>query len=68
MSINSYRAEKRRPDEVYLNDVPDFSLTGAWRPRSGGRRPPPETEALDGIPDAEVKTASSRFPSSSAWP
>jgi len=61
--INTYRAKKRRPDEVDLDDVPDFSL---YR-RMGGleavaANSSPETEVLDGIPDAEVKTALESLP------
>ncbi|HEY3832220.1 MAG TPA: sigma-70 family RNA polymerase sigma factor [Acidimicrobiia bacterium] len=61
--INTYRAKKRRPDEVDLDDVPDFSLyrrMGGLEAVAADRSP--ETEVLDGIPDAEVKTALESLP------
>ena len=61
--INIYRAKQRRPTEVELDDVPDWSLY----PRMGGLESvqlerTPEAEVLDGIPDAEVKAALESLP------
>ena len=61
--INMYRARKRRPEQVDLDDVEDFylfrrlgGLEGAAAARTA------ETEVLDAIPDAEVKTALEELP------
>ncbi|MFM8238284.1 MAG: sigma-70 family RNA polymerase sigma factor [Actinomycetota bacterium] len=61
--INMYRARKRRPDQVDLDDVEDFylfrrlgGLEGAAAARTA------ETEVLDAIPDAEVKAALEELP------
>ncbi len=61
--INSYRSKQRRPNEVELDDVPDWSLY----PRMGGLESvelgrTPEAEVLDAIPDAEVKAALESIP------
>src|SRR6266849_3214221 len=56
--INSYRAKKRRPDEVDLDDTEDFYLfrrLGGLEAAEAGRTP--ETEVLDSIPDEVVKEA-----------
>jgi len=61
--INTYRARKRRPEQVDLDDVEDFylfrrlgGLEGAAAARTA------ETEVLDAIPDAEVKAALEELP------
>ncbi|HEX5095380.1 MAG TPA: sigma-70 family RNA polymerase sigma factor, partial [Acidimicrobiia bacterium] len=54
--INQYRAKKRRPDEVDLDDTEDFYLfrrLGGLENVDATRTA--ETEVLDAIPDAEVK-------------
>src|SRR5437764_15394610 len=52
--INIYRAKKRRPDQVDLDDMPDFSL---YRQLGGleavEASATPETEVLSSIPDEE---------------
>ena len=61
--INQYRAKKRRPEQVDLDDTEDFYL---YR-RLGGLEAvdaerTPESEVLDQIPDAEVKEALESIP------
>ena len=61
--INTYRAKKRRPDEVDLDDTEDFYL---YR-RLGGleaanAEQTPESEVLESIPDATVKEALEALP------
>jgi RNA polymerase sigma-70 factor, ECF subfamily len=61
--INTYRARKRRPEEVDLDDTEDFFL---FR-RLGGLEAAhasetPESEVLDSIPDAVVKEALEALP------
>jgi len=61
--INQYRAKQRRPDQVDLDDVEDFYLfkrIGGLEATEAGRTA--ETEALEGIPDAEVKEALESLP------
>jgi len=61
--INSYRAKKRRPDEVDLDDTEDFFLfrrLGGLEAAEAGRTP--ETEVLDSIPDELVKEALEALP------
>jgi RNA polymerase sigma-70 factor (ECF subfamily) len=61
--INIYRAKKRRPDQVDLDDTEDFYL---YR-RLGGleavdAQRSPESEVLDQIPEAVVKEALEDLP------
>jgi len=61
--INQYRAAKRRPDQVDLDDVEDLYL---YR-RLGGREAAlagrgPEAEVVDRIPEAAVKEAVESLP------
>jgi len=62
--INLYRAKKRRPDEVELDDgAGDFTLfrrLGGLEAASAASTP--ETEVLEGIPDSEVKEALEALP------
>ena len=61
--INIYRAKKRRPDEVDLDDTEDFFLyrrLGGLEAANAERTP--ETEVLDAIPDEEVKRALEGLP------
>ena len=61
--INIYRAKKRRPDEVDLDDTEDFFLyrrLGGLEAANADRTP--ETEVLDAIPDDEVKRALESLP------
>ena len=61
--INIYRAKKRRPDQVDLDDMPEFSL---YRQLGGleavAANATPETEVLATIPDEEVKAALESLP------
>jgi RNA polymerase sigma-70 factor (ECF subfamily) len=61
--INSYRAKKRRPDEVDLDDTEDFFLfrrLGGLESVEAGRTP--EAEVLESIPDEMVKEALEALP------
>src|SRR5258708_6506830 len=61
--INSYRAKKRRPDEVDLDDTEDFFLfrrLGGLEAAAASRTP--ESEVLDSIPDEVVKEALQALP------
>jgi len=61
--INTYRAKKRRPDQVDLDDVEDFYLfrrLGGLEAADATRTT--ENEVLDSIPDAEVKEALESLP------
>src|SRR5215217_7609046 len=52
--INSYRAKKRRPDEVDLDDTEDFFLfrrLGGLEAAEAGRTPEAEKEALEALPE-----------------
>src|SRR5206468_13104227 len=56
--INQYRAKKRRPEQVDLDDVEDLYLyrrLGGLEAATAGRGP--EAEVLDTIPEAAVKEA-----------
>jgi RNA polymerase sigma-70 factor (ECF subfamily) len=61
--INSYRAKKRRPEQVDLDDTEDFFLyrrLGGLEAADASRTP--EMEVLDTIPDAVVKEALEALP------
>jgi RNA polymerase sigma-70 factor (ECF subfamily) len=61
--INTYRAKKRRPDQVELDDVEDFFLyrrLGGLEAAEAARST--ETEVLESIPDSEVKEALESIP------
>jgi RNA polymerase sigma-70 factor (ECF subfamily) len=61
--INQYRAAKRRPEQTDIEDVEDLYLyrrLGGLEAAMAGRSP--ETEVLEGIPDAEVKEALESLP------
>ena len=61
--INAYRAKRRRPDQVDLDEVEDFYLfrrLGGLEAADATRTA--ETEVLDAIPDAEVKEALESLP------
>ena len=61
--INTYRAKKRRPEQVDLDDVEDFYLfrrLGGLEAADATRTA--ETEVLDALPDAEVKEALEALP------
>ena len=62
--INTYRAKKRRPDEVDLDDSNEdfflFRRLGGLEAADANRTP--ETEVLDSIPDEVVKEALEALP------
>jgi RNA polymerase sigma-70 factor (ECF subfamily) len=61
--INNYRAKKRRPDQVDLDDVEDFFIfrrLGGLEASAAQRTA--ETEVLEALPDAEVKEALEAIP------
>jgi len=61
--INQYRAKKRRPDQVDLDDVEDFYIfrrLGGLEAADAERTA--ETEALESMPDAEVNQALESIP------
>jgi RNA polymerase sigma-70 factor (ECF subfamily) len=61
--INSYRARRRRPEQVDLDDSEDFFLfrrLGGLEAAEAGRTP--ESEVLDRIPDEVVKEALESLP------
>src|SRR5213075_47101 len=61
--INQYRAKKRRPDQVDLDDVGDFYIfrrLGGLEAADAERTA--ETEALESMPDDEVKQALESIP------
>ena len=61
--INQYRAKKRRPDQVDLDDVEDFFIfrrLGGLEASAANRTA--ETEVLEALPDAEVKDALEAIP------
>ena len=61
--INQYRAKKRRPDQVDLDDVEDFYIfrrLGGLEAADAERTA--ETEALEAMPDDEVKQALESIP------
>jgi RNA polymerase sigma-70 factor, ECF subfamily len=58
--INTYRAKKRRPDQVDLDDVEDFYIFRRLGGLEAARTA--ETEALAALPDDEVKQALESIP------
>jgi len=61
--INQYRAKKRRPDQVELDEVEDFYLyrrLGGLEAVSASETP--ETAVLDAMPEAAVKEALEALP------
>jgi RNA polymerase sigma-70 factor, ECF subfamily len=61
--INTYRARKRRPEEIDLDDNEDFFLfrrLGGLEAANASRTP--ESEVLDDIPDEVVKQALEALP------
>ena len=62
-NINQYRAAKRRPDQVDLDDVEDLYLyrrLGGMEAAAAGRSP--ETEVLERMPESDVKEAVESLP------
>lgn len=59
--INNYRKKQRQPQQSMSEDVEDWQLHRAESHASTGLRSA-ETEALEHLPDSEVKTALQRLP------
>jgi RNA polymerase sigma-70 factor (ECF subfamily) len=59
--INSYRKKQREPLQHMVDEVEDWSLARAASHTSAGLKSA-ETEALDHLPDSDVKTALAELP------
>lgn len=59
--INIYRKKQRQPQQSMAEDVEDWQLARAESHTSSGLKSA-ETEALEGLPDSEVKEALQRLP------
>ena len=59
--INGYRREKRRPIQALTDEITDWQLVHAQRHTSSGLRSA-EVEAMDRLPDNDVKSALQRLP------
>ena len=59
--INSYRKKQRQPLEADSSDIEDYQLARAESHTSSGLRSA-EAEALDHLPDSDVKDALQRIP------
>jgi RNA polymerase sigma-70 factor (ECF subfamily) len=59
--INSYRKKQREPQQSMAEDVEDWQLARAESHSSAGLKSA-ETEALEHLPDSEVKQALQRLP------
>ncbi|HET7279148.1 MAG TPA: sigma-70 family RNA polymerase sigma factor [Dermatophilaceae bacterium] len=59
--INSYRKRQREPQQSDAAEIEDYQLARAESHTSSGLRSA-ETEALDHLPDSEVKRALQRLP------
>ena len=59
--INSYRKKQRQPQQSMSEDVEDWQLARAESHTAGGLKSA-ETEALEHLPDSEVKDALQRLP------
>ena len=59
--INSYRKKQREPQQSGSEDIEDWQLARAESHTSSGLRSA-ETEALDHLPDSDVKTALQSIP------
>jgi RNA polymerase sigma-70 factor, ECF subfamily len=59
--INSYRKKQRQPQQSMSEDVEDWQLHRAESHTSGGLKSA-ETEALEHLPDSQVKDALQRLP------
>ncbi len=59
--INSYRKLQREPQQSSTDDVEDWQMARAEGHTSGGLRSA-EAEALDGLPDSDVKAALAALP------
>ena len=59
--INSYRKKQREPQQSMSEDVEDWQLARAESHTSSGLKSA-ETEALEGLPDSDVKDALQQLP------
>ena len=59
--INNYRKKQRQPQQAMTEDVEDWQLARAESHSSSGLKSA-ETEALERLPDSEVKDALQRLP------
>lgn len=59
--INSYRRKQRQPFQAPTEEIMDWQLAEAESHTSSGLRSA-ETEALDRLPDSDIKEALSRLP------
>jgi len=59
--INSYRKRQREPQQSNSEDIEDWQIARAESHTSSGLRSA-ETEALDHLPDSDVKDALARLP------
>ena len=59
--INNYRKKQRQPQQSMAEDVEDWQLARAESHSSTGLKSA-ETEALEGLPDSQVKDALQRLP------
>ena len=59
--INNYRKKQRQPQQAMTEDVEDWQLARAESHSSSGLKSA-ETEALERLPDSEVKEALQRLP------
>ena len=59
--INSYRKKKRQPQQSPAEEITDWQLVAAESHTSLGLRSA-ETEALDRLPDSDIKDALARLP------
>jgi RNA polymerase sigma-70 factor (ECF subfamily) len=59
--INSYRKRQRQPQQAPTEEITDWQLASAESHTSSGLRSA-ETEALDRLPDSDVKTALQSLP------
>ncbi len=59
--INTYRKKQRQPQQSMAEDVEDWQLARAESHTSGGLKSA-ETEALEHLPDSQVKQALQRLP------
>ena len=64
--INSYRKRQRQPVQAPTDEITDWQLAEAESHTSSGLRSA-ETEALDRLPDSDVKEALQSCPRSSGW-
>ena len=59
--INSYRKKQRQPQEGFGEDIEDWQLAAAEKHSSTGLRSA-EVEALEALPDTEIKAALQALP------